>query len=799
MTANLSDKEYHDLLTGLVCKEKNHEEVSIALIYQILTEPTACIKAYRDLTLLTRDGLGFVTNNISLLIADKYPKFTDIARRQLMWLLRELIKNQVLNVDTIVWNVLRMASGGDVSPKNLALVDAMLDILSDHRPWLDKHAVLIGGVVYTFVRLIEDHHSAGLTNLRNKEVKFVISLVRDRFNDVVPIGRDFVRLLQNVARIPEFEALWKDILLNPKTLSPTFTGIWQFLQIRTSRRYLQCRLTPEIERKLHFLMSSVKFGMHKRYQDWFQDKYFATPESQSLRSDLIRFIINAIHPTNDMLCSDITPRWAIIGWLLTSCTNPIVSANAKLALFYDWLFFDPLKDNIMNIEPGILVMYHSIRNHPFVSGSLLDFLCRIIKNFSPAHEDKIRIGVYNSLRKILEKQVIPNLLPLFESPKLDRDLKVLVRENFREFCSVTIGGDSITTDSAYAYIEDARIPNNNFNNDGIGEAQVSLNRMGSMSDNECEGKFSDDDEEKEANVKQEETDDDDDLPLSKVRLKEKPKVQLPNALNGSFEKFVKSKNSGTFDAFLSDLRTFTQTLDADQEAYVVENIVSITSDAIPNLADVFAESRTDDKQLSQSISSPLFSIFKVCYQHEDKCKKCFNHIVKLVANKVPFIGAAMLYFLKVQTKLVARKNPSANAAFKTSLYETLCDHLDQNVEQQIISDMERLEVERTVIFLWLLPDVFREFSDVLVNNAEMLKLMVSCIDSKNQRDIIYSITQGKMTIFKNDGILECIRESLGFETIEQIFLWQLVQAHDLPLDSLQVCEITFDCLHRGFT
>lgn len=208
-----------------------------------------------------------------------------------------------------------------------------------------------------------------------------------------------------MARIPEFDLLWKDILQNPKNLSPTFTGVWQLLQIRTSRRFLQCRLTPDIERKLHFITSSVKFGQHKRYQDWFQEKYFATPESHSLRSDLIRYIINAIHPTNEQLSSDITPRWAIIGWLLTSCTNPIVLANAKLALFYDWLFFDPIKDNIMNVEPGILVMYHSIRNHPFVSGTLLDFLCRIMKNFFPKNEEKIRTGVYNSLRKILEKQV----------------------------------------------------------------------------------------------------------------------------------------------------------------------------------------------------------------------------------------------------------------------------------------------------------------------------------------------------------------------------------------------------------
>lgn len=74
------------------------------------------------------------------------------------------------------------------------------------------------------------------------------------------IGRDFVRLLQNVARIPEFDQLWKDILLNPKVLSPQFTGVLQLLQTRTSRRFLQSRLTPEMERKLVFLTSQVNIS-----------------------------------------------------------------------------------------------------------------------------------------------------------------------------------------------------------------------------------------------------------------------------------------------------------------------------------------------------------------------------------------------------------------------------------------------------------------------------------------------------------------------------------------------------------
>lgn len=379
---------------------------------------------------------------------------------------------------------------------------------------------------------------------------------------------------------------------------------------------------------------------------------------------------------------------------------------------------------------------------------------------------------------------------MFESPKLDRELKTLVRDNFREFCSGPQPNElPIDIPNLVIGADDGRPQINSFGNDNENSRPV-LKRTDSSSDNEVEGKFSDDEDDKESAIKQQdETDDDDDLPLSKVRLKEKPipeKVQLPASINSSFEKFVKSKTSSTFEVFLNDLRTCTSNLDSDQETYLVDSLVTNLKESLPQMSSIFPETKSDEKVLAQSISYPLFSIFKVMHQHEEKCKKCFNNIIKLVFNKLPMIGCLLLYFLKVHTKLQSRKNPNSNFAFKSSLYKTLCDHLGVKVDDQLVKDLEALELERTSIFLWILPDIYREFDSSMVNNKDVLKLVVSCIDSKNQRDIIYSITQGKLTIFKNDGVLECVRESLNYETFEQLFLWQLVQAHDLPIESLQV-------------
>lgn len=59
-------------------------------------------------------------------------------------------------------------------------------------------------------------------------------------------------------------------------------------------------------------------GFQRRYQIWFQQKYLATPESESLIPDIIRYICCVWHPPNAIISSEIVPRWAMIGWLLTS-------------------------------------------------------------------------------------------------------------------------------------------------------------------------------------------------------------------------------------------------------------------------------------------------------------------------------------------------------------------------------------------------------------------------------------------------------------------------------------------------
>lgn len=215
--------------------------------------------------------------------------------------------------------------------------------------WIYTYNELMTMSVYTYLRLIADHAPVStLSQLKQRETEFCIQVLRDKWNDCMLIGRDLVRLLQCVGRIPEFEQLFRDIVQNPASISPHFAqfgGLLYLMRMSTKRRCLISRLTVDMERKIYFLITSVRAGQQKRYLDWFQRQYLSTPESQSLRVDLIRYICDVVHPTNEQLNAGLVPRWAVCAWLLNTCTSPIDLANLKLALFYDWLFYDAKKVN----------------------------------------------------------------------------------------------------------------------------------------------------------------------------------------------------------------------------------------------------------------------------------------------------------------------------------------------------------------------------------------------------------------------------------------------------------------------
>lgn len=136
---------------------------------------------------------------------------------------------------------------------------------------------------------------------------------------------------------------------------------------------------------------------------------------------------------------------------------------------------------------------------------------------------------------------------------------------------------------------------------------------------------------------------------------------------------------------------------------------------------------------------------------------------------------------------------AGSGGFKKNVYRLLCEWSgaadgDSSVDACLARDLGELETSSVPVFLWLLPDVVREFKPALLNNSAVLRVLCGCLDARGLRDLIYAVTQGKLVLFRNEGVIGCVRDSLEYETFEQYCLWQLVLAHDVPIEYLQVSD-----------
>ncbi|XP_011607537.2 integrator complex subunit 3 isoform X1 [Takifugu rubripes] len=776
MTNGLSEREANDALTANVCKgQQQHEEVCLGLFTLVLTEPTQAQRCYRDLTLVNRDGMNVILVKINQILMEKFLKLQDVPRTQLVWLVRELVKSSIMGADGVVMTLLKQIAGGDISTKNLWLAENVLDILLEQKEWVLKSGMLIAMSVYTYLRLIVDHGTNNLLPLRQKEVDFCTSMIREKFMECLIIGRDLVRLLQNVARIPEMELIWKDLLHNPQVLSPQFTGVLQLLTARTSRKFLACRLTPDMETKLLFMTSRVRFGQQKRYQDWFQRQYLSTAESQSLRCDLIRYICGVVHPSNEVLSSDILPRWAIIGWLLTTCTSNVAASNAKLALFYDWLFFNPEKDSIMNIEPAILVMHHSMKPHPAITATLLDFMCRIIPHFFPPLESQVRQGVFNSLTFIMEKRVLAHLAPLFDNPKLDRELRSMLRERFPEFCSSPSPPTEVKMEESASLEMDNHL----------------LDKEEGCYDN-TEATFSDDEEEinnkgtydgiqQLGRLTQGKKRDFRFHPIKEAVIEEPADItpwlhHLDDAMKEKVQQLQKTSDTEAQCEVMQDIvdLILEEDFDSEQMSAMSSCLAELFKDHFRG--DLLPEEITEES-LEDSVSKPVCVVFRTLVTMQED-NSGFSVLLDMLAEfyqKQPKIGYHLLYYLKA--------SKAANG--KMMLYESFAQATALgDLHTCLMMDMKACQEDDIRLLCYLTPSIYSEFPDETLRSGELLNMIVAVIDSTQLQELMCHVMMGTLVMFRKDSVLNILIQSLDWETFEQYSTWQLFLAHSIPLETI---------------
>lgn len=185
--------------------------------------------------------------------------------------------------------------------------------------------------------------------------------------------------------------------------------------------------------------------------NWFVQRFLSTPESEPFYVDIIRFLVAGWYPNNQILQSDIVPRYVVIGSMLRSIKNNVVAANVKTAIIFDWLFFTP-NDNIMFIgkykhisskvniyqamlEPAMLLIERSAERYPAITAVMIEFLKYSVDKYFPPLKEYMARCVSCGMGVLINKGVIRSLIPIYKCPSTEPITKEYMQVLFPEFLS----------------------------------------------------------------------------------------------------------------------------------------------------------------------------------------------------------------------------------------------------------------------------------------------------------------------------------------------------------------------------
>ncbi|KII65181.1 Integrator complex subunit 3 [Thelohanellus kitauei] len=189
------------------------------------------------------------------------------------------------------------------------------------------------------------------------------------------IGRDLVRCFQMIGRTKPLDIFWSK--LNDCEGSGYFSeaDLAKIIRQPTHPQLLACRLPYKIANKINFLSTQSGTSDEVRYQSWIL-RDFVDPANQELIPDAIRYILSLNIPKNP----SVIPRWVLVRLLLSAVQQEITRTNAKMAIFYDWMFCSVAEPHMLSIECGMNLIMNSNKTHQQFTASLVEFLYLISKN-----------------------------------------------------------------------------------------------------------------------------------------------------------------------------------------------------------------------------------------------------------------------------------------------------------------------------------------------------------------------------------------------------------------------------------
>jgi len=283
------------LLQGLLNQQIRGPKAPLivqALIYAILTSTSEYARiAFSYLIKLPEESHINLKQDMNWVISRKFYHLDPKSQEQVLWLIEELIIANSGFADKLLYSVVRQIQGGRVTKLSVKLSNQLMDLVQKYRRWFMSHDVLVGSVMYTLLRLIENHGHRELQKVRERETTVMLSLLREA--GWAKLGRDGIRVLFHLQDIPAMREVLVDLQRTDPS-SKVEPRLMQILSTPTDPSVISSRLPPEVS---DMLVQALRDHPQWSLQDIttkLLNEHLTGNKRESYAMDVVRYMLRAI-------------------------------------------------------------------------------------------------------------------------------------------------------------------------------------------------------------------------------------------------------------------------------------------------------------------------------------------------------------------------------------------------------------------------------------------------------------------------------------------------------------------------
>ena len=239
------------------------------------------------------------------------------------------------------------------------------------------------------------------------------------------------------------------------------------------------------------------------------------------------------------------------------------------------------------------------------------------------------------------------------------------------------------------------------------------------------------------------------------------------------------RDTGIDDVRLEELVKQLEVVGGEEQGQVLQQITSsLPKNFQPDSALLLATSIS--RALSTAFSQrgeaavttgPIYSLFT-------DLKPCTSSLTTLLASLAtlqPTLGSRLLHHLVV----TAMENEQ-----KVEVFKTFCEARGLSCEAGLARDLEVCRDEDVDLLVMVVPHLYRLMAEVVLGKVDIFHLLVSCLDGSQLLLLVEEVVGQQLTLLTADTCATILQASLEWETVEQMLLWQIYHAHDLPVSCL---------------